>query len=293
MQGDLTPESPTAEADESPAVSSEESAHPSSEPEVSPDAVAHMNAMIRGGVDSVASKPDETAEDDDPDSEPGGESASSEGVKPSDAPASGKGRRGAAAEIARLAAENARLQQTLDTIAPKPPDPSEEARTAAIAKEQRFRRLLMKPDTDQDWDADDWHFLQTEKTERALVPKLVQHYDTVIAEDLKAHEAAYDGKYQGFQNYVLQGMEAVKGLPGVNFEAIQAAPDFVARERLIYAAGAASKEAEAKLLRDENAELKRDLYGATRAPLNGGRSSPGRTYSANDTMNNLIRGGRA
>lgn len=287
--------SPAAEAAESQPAASEESASSSSEATTA-QSNAFMNAMLRGQLAEItdpASKSDTADADDDADSESDGVSASSGDVKPSDAPTQGKGRRGSAAEISRLAAENARLQQTLEQLQPKLPDASEEARTAAIEAENRYRRLLVKPDSDYDWTHDDIQFLADEKQKRALVPELRRHYDTVLEADLKARETEFASKHQGFQQYVLQGMAAVKDLPGVDFDAVKAAPDFVARERLIYAAGAASNESEIKSLRDENAQLKREMLGSTRAPLNGGRSSPGRTYDPNDVMNTLIRGGRA
>lgn len=296
MEADATAtlERPDVPAEETPPAASEESASPPSD-DISPESRAQMNALIRGGVGRLdsTSKPDAAEASADAAETPDGESAPAGDVKPSDAAALGPGRRGAAAEIDRLKAENERLTKALDAANPPPPDASEEARKAALETESRFRRLLMKPESDADWTPDDISFLETEKQRRAVAPELQQHYDTVLEADRASLQKLYDDTVNGFWAHVRSDMASAKDVPGVDYDAVKSARTFAERDRLMYAAGAASHEPELKKLREENADLRRDLFGATRAPMSGGRSSPGRAYSENEYMNRLLRGGRA
>lgn len=287
MEADQTLASPAPDAPEAPPSSSEESASPPAQDEAQVSAT--MNALLRGVIPGgSASNPDA-----DDESDAGGESAPPGDVNPSDAAAAGKlGRRGAAAEISRLAAENARLNAALETLQPKVSDPTDEAQKAAVEREQRYRRLLVKPDNDNDWTSDDWDFLASEKQRRALVPELQQQYEAVLADDLKAHRDAYDGWVSGFKRAFLDDLASAKDVPGVDFEAVQKSKSFAERDRLMYTAGRAQLEPENKTLREENAQLKRELYGVPSGVLNGGRSAAGRTFNENTFMNTLLRGGR-
>lgn len=286
MQGDLEAQtSPQDEPGGSVAAPPEESA--SQTADTNGNAFnATMNALIRGQLDDLptdsTSKPDDNAAGS-AGSDTDGESAPSGDVKPSDGQA--PGRRGAAAEIARLNAE-------LDALRPKPVDPSAEAQKAASERETRYRRLRDKPDSDTDWTSEDWEFVQHEKNVRAVVPELQAHYDTIIADDLKAHQDAYNGWVDGFRKHVLSDMASAKDVPGVDFETVKAAKTFAERDRVMYDAGAASNAAEVRALRDENAQLRREARGGIRVATNGGRSSPGRTQDLNGFMNELIRQGR-
>ena len=282
---------PVAEAEVSPSVTSEDSARSTESSAAQIDAT--MNAFLRGGAQpSVASKPDDADADDDLDSTVDGVSAPTTGdVKPTDAQAPIRGRRGAAAEIARLAAENAKLQTEVETYRPKPVDASAEAQKAAVDREQRYRRLLHKPDTDTDWTGDDWHWLQTEKQTRAMVPELQQHYDQIIADDLKSHQDSYNGWVKSFRQHVANDMASARDLPGVDIAAAQAATTFAERDRIIYAAGVARSADEVQKLRAELTEARRDLAGSIRTPLAGGRSSLGRGQNVDDVMNDWIRRG--
>lgn len=290
---------PVAESEDAASAVSEESASPQtgSDDDISPESVAQMNALIRGQIAAAvqagsASKP-ETDDAGEAGDAQGGESAPSGDVKPSDQPGQQPGRRGAAAEIERLSGEVARLTKLLDEANPPPPDASEESRKAAWEREQRYRKLAAKPWKDADWSQDDVEFFTTEQERRALFPEIFAQHQVALDQDLQEHERAYQAKHEAFQAYVLDGMEAIKGLPGVDFDAIKAAPDFRAREQLIYRAGQASKEAENRQLRETIADLRRDALDGTRAPIAGGRSSPGRAVDTDTYMNTLLRGGRA
>lgn len=287
--GTATLEAPAAEAEASPSAVVEESASPASN-DTTPQESAHMNALLRGALPAdrdSASKP--TTDEDNADTAgQDGASAPTGDVKPSETP----GRRGAAAEIAHLRAENARLQKAYEEANPPPPDASEEARAKAIETETRFRRLLVKPESDSDWTHEDIAFLEGEKQRRALVPELSQHYEAVIEADRQALAQEHEAKVAGFWAHVRADMASARDVPGVDFEAVKAARTFAERDRLMYAAGQAASEPELKKLREENADLRRDLFGAVRAPVQGGRSAPGRTFSENDYMNTLLRGGR-
>lgn len=281
---------PAAEAESSSSAASEASASPA--PDTTPTENAQMNALLRGGlsldVPGSASKSDTDDDDGEVDAQDGA-SAPTGDVKPSGQ----TGRRGAAAEIARLKAENERLQRAYDEANPPPPDASEETRKAALETESRFRRLLVKPESDPDWTHEDVAFLEGEKQRRALVPELQQHYETVLADDLEKQTVRVNEWAGRIRAKMLEDYGSAKDLPGVDEAAIRAAPTFADRDRIVYAAGRAQADAEISRLRDELADAKRDLFGAVRTPMNGGRSSPGRTYSENDYMNTLLRGGRA
>lgn len=294
MQGDLEAQSsPQDEPEGSAAEPSEESASQSAATSSAADISATMNALIRGTLppspDDSTSKPDDDIADFFG-SKPDGESAPSGDVKPDDG--SAPGRRGAAAEIARLKAENERTQAELDALKPKPVDASAEAQRTARDREQRYRRLRDKPDTDQDWTSDDWDFVQSEKQKRAAVPELQQHYDAIVADDLKANEDAFNGWVSNFRRGLLADMATAADVPGVDFAAVKAAKTFAERDRILYDAGAASRATELKTLREENAQLKRERRGDVRVAVSGGRSSPGRTQDVNGFMNDLIRQGR-
>lgn len=295
MEADLQAQSsPVAESIDATADLSGESASPSSQEIATPGEAFDMDAFIRGrafGASDPTSNPDGVVPTAEMEADRDGEPAPTGDVKPSDQPGQ-RGRRGSAARIAELEAENARLKQAYDAANPPPPDASEETRKAILAREQRFRDLngrasddptLYQQGPDGKVNAD---WLDEEKKRRSIAPELRQHYETVLTEDLRSHQEAFEGQTRGFQTYVLQGMEAVKDLPGVDFDAIKAAPDFVARERLIYQAGANASAAEATRLRNENQQLRRELGGAIPKTLNGGQSPPA---AAGFDMNSWIR----
>lgn len=288
---------PAAEAEDTPPPASEESASPTATDEREAEISAQMNALIRGQLtqqQDSSSKPDADdagmtdTEAQDGASDPAGT------VKPSDAQATGKGRRGAAAEIERLSGEVTRLTKALDDLQPKMPDASEEAKAKALETEARYRKLLVKPESDQDWTSEDIQFLEAEKQRRALVPELQQQYETVLDADRKALAEWAESTVQTRWNRVKADLSSTLTLPGVTDEIkaqLLAAP--LSEQVLIHRRlERESIEPELKRLRDENADLKRDLLGATRAPLAGGRSAPGRTYDENTLMNTLLRGGR-
>lgn len=289
MQGDLEAQNnPQNEPEGSVAEPSEESASQGTDAGISPEGNAFMNALLRGALPpSSSSNPDDDAADNNG-SDADGKPAPTGDVNPVD----GKplGRRGAAAEIARLKAENERAQAELDALKPKPVDPAEVARTASREREQRFRRLRDKPDSDVDWTNEDWQFVQDEKQKRAIVPELQAHYDAIVADDLKANEDTFNSWVAGFRKHVTSDMATAADVPGVDFEVAKAAKTFAERDRIMYDAGAASSAAEVKSLREELAQTRRELRGQTRVAMPAGRSSPGRIQDANGFMNDLIRG---
>ncbi len=272
--------------------SPEESASPESQPD--PNS-ALMNALIRGETATLVSTSKPGDEDDD---EADGESApgasASGDVKPSETQTQPTlGRRAARAEIDRLTAENARLQQAYDAANPPPPDATEETRKAILAAEERFRRLTVKPDTDLDWTQDDYDWIQAEKTRRAVAPELRQHYDTVLDADRATLRQTLDAERASFRAWVEKDLASAADLPGVDLTALKACPTFADRDRMVFAAGRATVDADNQRLRSENDDLRRQLLGTARAPLSGGQPSAGPTYDEGSFMNSLIRrGGR-
>lgn len=253
-----------------------------------------MNAIIRGATADVvaagASKPDDAGADEfEPEAADGASAAPGQqpdaGVKPSSARLT---RRGAAAEIERLNARIAELES--GTAPPVPPDASEQERQAILDAEDRYRRLLAKPDDDPDWSQDDYVWLQDEKRKRALLPDVTRHYETVIERERRLAQASVEQERQAFWASVGQDLASAAELPGVDLEALKKAPTFADRDRMVYAAATARRDGEIKALREELADAKRQLLGIVRPPLNGGRSAPGRTYDENGFMNGLIRG---
>lgn len=289
MEADLT-QDPVAEADEAQPSPSEESASPSD-----PTAEANaMNAMLRGLVNpDPASKPDGDQDGDDSTSAQDGASDPTGTVKPSEQPA--PGRRGAAAEIARLKAENERLQQAYDAANPPSPDPSDEARAKAVETETRFRRLLMKPDNDLDWTQDDVDFLVGEKEKRAKVPELTQQYEASLDANAKAWQEWAEQSVAHRWNAVKAELSSTLTLPGVTDEVKARLLTAPLSEQILIHRQLEREAADAEItkLRNDLSAARRDLYGATRAPMNGGRSSPGRTVNENDYMNSMLRGGRS
>ena len=140
-----------------------------------PDAAAPLQA-----ADAEASAPAPSEE-----SAPGPQPDA--GVKPSSARLT---RRGAAAEIERLNARIAELESS--TAPPVPPDASEQERQAILDAEDRYRRLLAKPDDDPDWNQDDYVWLQDEKRRRALLPDVTRHYETVIERERRLAQMAVE-----------------------------------------------------------------------------------------------------
>jgi len=279
---------PEASADAQASASEASASQPQAE---SPAVVAQMNAAIRGELLKVvsASKSDTDEGTDDAEGSDG-ESTPSGDVKPSDARQ--PGRRGAAAEIERLKAENARYKADLEAANPPPPDASEEARKAIIATEQRYRDLNHRPDTDPIfYEGDNWAWLQEQKAKRAVAPELRQHYDTV----LEADRAALRAETESFQHRVLNTIAGqivtLAALPGVDGEALKRESSFEMQGRMLYDAGRATAAEETKRLRDELAEAKRELYGSLPRTLNGGRSAPGRSVNPDAYMNDVIRNG--
>jgi hypothetical protein len=274
------PDDPTASATAPEAAAptsapSEESASPQEQP-AAPESGFDIEAFIRGRAAGVpqgsSSNPDGVVPTAELSETPDGESTPDLGdVNPS-AQAQKLGRRGAAARIAELEAENARLQKAYEEANPPPPDASEEARAAIRDRESRYRRLRDKPESDTDWTNEDYEFLETERKRRAVVPELQQHYETVLADDLAAHRQRYDGWVTGFQQALLADLATARDVPGVDFEAVKAAKSFAERDRLMWAAGNAQREAENRALRTENEQLRRDLLGSVTVPPSGGRS---------------------
>ncbi len=252
------------------------------------ESTALMNAMIRGELEAVASKPGGDADDEDADATDGVSAQS--GVKPNDT-AKPIPRRRAAAEIERLTAEVEQLKAQL--APPVPPDATEEARAAILEAEDRYRRLLAKPDDDADWTQDDYAWLQDEKRKRAIVPEVTRHFETVLERERAAARDEVEQERRQFWSHVASDLASAEELPGVDLQAIKAAPDFRTRDRIVYAAAEAKSAETIRDLRAELADAKRQLLGAVRPPLSGGRSSPGRTFDPTSVMNELIRSVRA
>lgn len=195
--------------------------------------------------------------------------------------------------IANLEAENLRLQKAMDELNPPPPDASEEARAARLANEQRYRTLLVKPDTDTDWAEGDYEWLQDEKHKRSLVPDLQQHYETVLEADRAAVAATLDQERESFLNGIGQDMASLLTLPGLDEQAVsslKAARKF-SEQVLIHrkaerTAVLAEVNAELSSLRAENADLRRQALGAAPTPITGGRPSGG---SVGFDMDRFIR----
>ena len=295
MEPDATTPIPAADAPAAPTPAPEESA--SGNPADAPQVTAAMNAMIRGELQQVAAG-SSSHSDADVASAADADAADGEPAQPRDAkPASEQpGRRSRRAEEAaqRIAALEDENEQLKAQLAPTvPPDASEEARKAILDSEDRYRRLLAKPDDDPDWTQDDYSWLQDEKRKRALVPDLTRHFETVLERETRLAAEATEQEKRQFWDAVGRDLASAEELPGVDIEALKKAPTFADRDRLVYAAAKAANAAENRALREENADLKRQLLGVVRPPLNGGRSSPGRTYDAASVMNNLIRNARA
>ncbi len=285
-------EQPEAEAVAAqPDASAESASQPTSDAQQS----AAMNALLRGGlqVDGSTSNPDATDLDTaDADAGPG-VSAPTGDVKPGDARA--PGRRGAAAEIARLKAENERLQAAYDAANPPPPDASEETRKAILEREQRYRGLAAKPWEDSDWTQDDIDFFQDEQKRRAVAPELRQHYETVLEADRKAWSTWAEQSIQQRWDAVKADLSTTLALPGVTPEIKAQLIEASLSEQVLTHRRLEREIADREIrkLREELSEARRDLFGSTRAPLGGGQSSAGRTYDENTYMNNLLRGGRS
>lgn len=284
MESDAT--TPVADAaDAQPVPAPEESA--SATPSPSDSGHAFMNAMIRGEAATAAatsSNPDAARVDADEADAATGEPAPSGDAKP-------MGRR--ASKAAEAAARIAELEARVAELSPVPPDASEEARKAILDAEDRYRRLLAKPDDDGDWSQDDYVWLQDEKRRRALVPDITRHFETVVERERRVARETVEAERNEFWQRVGQDLAAAGELPGVDLDSLKAAPSFADRDRLVYAAGRAAGAGELRALRDELADAKRQLLGIARPPLSGGRSSPGQTFDPNDFMNNLMRGARA
>lgn len=292
MENDLTP---AAEAEDAQPAASEESA--SVEIPSTPSEDALMNALIRGEtapLDSASNLDDDGPGMSDADAA-SGEPAPRGDAKPNDQQTGRRSKHAAEAaeRLSALESENAALQSRIAELAPPPPDATEETRKAILANEDRYRRLTNKPDDDTDWTPDDYQWLQDEKRKRAALPELRQHYETVVEQDRRTLRETADRERQEFWTRVSEDLASAAELPGVDLDALKKAPNFATRDRLVYAAAAATRDAEIRTLRDENAQLQRDLLGTIRPPMNGGRSSPGRTYDEDSVMNALIRGGRA
>lgn len=278
---------------EAPEAQPDASAASASQPEASDAEIsATMNALLRGGLTQAgpSSNPDATDQETDEANAEAGASAPPGDVKPADAKA--PGRRSAAARIAELEAENARLTKAYEEANPPPPDASEEARKAAWDEEQEFRRLSVKPWKDTDWTQKEIDFLEEQQNLRKATPKLKQQYDVALEQDLKAQQAQVSAWQQGLRTQMYTDYASAAELHGVDIEALRTAPTFADRDRLIAAAAAAKFEPQIKKLREELSESRREQYGMARTPMNGGRSSAGSTYNENTYMNNLLRGGR-
>lgn len=297
MEADSTTatlESPSAEADEAPPAASEESASSSSDAAES----NVMNALLRGQFGDSTSNRDAAEDGAESDEARDGEPAPTGDAKPSDA-AQGQGRRSRAAsaaqaEIERLKAENERLQKAYDEANPPPPDASEEARKAHLDREMRYRRLRDKPASDTDWTPEDVDFLEKEQQRRAIVPELTEHYETVRASDWQTMQQWAEKELSNRWDAVKADLSSTLALPGVTPE-IKAQLIAAPLSEQIHIHRQLEREAasgEIKQLREQVADLRRDLYGAVRAPVGGGRSSPGGTYDESTVMNRLIRGGR-
>lgn len=284
-------QNPVADAADAPPPAPEESASPA---DTTSSDSAVMNALLRGVLPGSASNQD--ADDDDAEdvAAANGEPAQSRDAKPNSQQPGRRSRRAeeAAQRLSALEAENARLQSQLTELVPPPVDASEEARKAILASEDRFRRLSAKPVSDTDWQGDDWDWLESEKQRRALVPELRQHYETITEADRRVLRENAERERTEFWSRVGQDLATAEELPGVDIEALKKAPNFATRDRLVYAAAVATRDAENRALREENAQLKRDLFGSVRQPLNGGRSAGGAAMDENAYMNTLLRGGR-
>lgn len=292
MEADLSP-TPAAEPADAQPEAPEESASLTTAPTQED---AFMNAIIRGAVPDSASNQGDDGDGDLADDAADGESAQPRDAKPTDQPGQQPGRRSrraveAATEIERLKAEKAALEARVLELNPPLPDATEETRKAILAAEERYRRLTNKPDDDADWTTDDYQWLQDEKKKRAVVPELRRHYDTVIERDRQVLREAHEAERVDFWSRVQADMASGAELPGVDLDALKKAPNFAARDRLIYAAATATRDAEVKRLREELASTRRDLLGTVQPPLNGGASGSGRTFDEDTFMNTLMRSG--
>ena len=298
MKGDLQT-TQVAEAEDIESDASEASAQPSADAgDISQQARDQMNALIRGEVlrvvdPAASSNPDELGEGYDAEAQAG---ASADGAQPSSAvkPAgqAGVGRRGAAAEIERLRAENTALEARVAELVPTPPDASEEARKAILENEAKYRRLTAKPDDDPDWTTEDYQWIQNEKHKRTVAPELRQHYETVLDAEIASLSRQLEDRTASFWTAVTADMATAADLPGVDLAALKGTRTFADRDRMVYSAAKAQADAETRRLREENDDLKRQLLGTVRAPITGGRSAPGQVMDENSMMNNLIRGAR-
>ena len=294
MQPDLTP-TQAADADDARPAESEESASASESAPSQED--AFMNAVIRGQTDTLASTSNQDDAGDEAESADAadGEPAQSRDAKPTDQQPGRRARRAeeAAAERKRLSDENEALKARIAELVPTPPDATEETRKAILAAEERFRRLSLKSLDDQDWADGDFDWLEGEKKRRAVAPELRQHYDTVLEADRAALTESFKAAENRFLNGQAQQIRRLSAKPGIDTAAFIAEGSYEIQGEMLYAAGAATRDAENRALRDEIGDLKRQLLGQVRPPMNGGRSSPGRTYDEDSVMNALIRGGRA
>jgi len=276
---------------------SEESA-PVAAAEAAAQENAFMNAIIRGATADAANgatlNQDDGADGAEADDDANGEPARSQrDAKPDGQQLGRRSRRAeeAAQRLAALEAENEQLKAQL--APPIPQDASEQERAAILASEDRYRRLLAKPDDDADWSQDDYVWLQDEKRKRALLPDVTRHFETVIEQERRLARESVEREQAAFWAQVGNDLASAADLPGVDLEALKKAPTFADRDRMVYAAATARRDGEIKALREELADAKRQLLGIVRPPLNGGRSAPGRTYDENGFMNSLIRGGTA
>ena len=182
----------------------------------------------------------------------------------------------------------------MDEANPLPPDASEEARKQILDNETRYRRLVNKPSSDTDWNDEDWSWVETERQKRDVLPELRQHYDTVLDAERAAVRASIEAERANFWQRVTDDMASGVDLPGVDLAALKACPTFADRDRMVFAAGQATLNADNQRLKSENDDLKRQLLGTARPPLNGGQSSAGPTYDEANFMNSLIhRAGRS
>lgn len=162
------------------------------------------------------------------------------------------------------------------------------------ADAERFERLNALPDDHPTLaEGDNWQWLQERKRLLSQFPqaeRLIKSQAARYVEEARARDAeALEKDKQAFWANVLDDMATARQVPGVDFEAVRAAKTFAERDQILYAAGAASRDAEVAerdttittheetiaRLEDEIRDLR--LVGprglaARRAPTDGGRS---------------------
>lgn len=149
----------------------------------------------------------------------------------------------------------------------------------------RYERLIRQPVGNLS--DEDFRWLEDRKGLLQAFPQADRHHRIAAEKLVAAEREAFERDKAAWYEGTRTDLSEAKDIPGVDFDAVRAAPTFAARDRLLHAAGAAWKEAELApqiATRDEKiADLEeqiRDLrlvgprgLGSARAPVTGGRSA--------------------